>query len=74
MNALDGSSKKRLTSNAAVDTNPAFSPDDKKIAFTSTRSGNYEIHVMNARDGSNTQNRTKNGEFDSAPDWGVATQ
>jgi Tol biopolymer transport system component len=72
MNALDGSSKKRLTRNAAVDSHPAFSPDGRKIAFQSDRNGDDEIYVMNALDGSNQRNRTKTPAADTLPDWGVA--
>jgi Tol biopolymer transport system component len=42
----DGSGQKRLTDNLGWDTHPTFSPDGSKIAFTTTRDGNYEIYVM----------------------------
>ena len=44
MNA-DGSAVTRLTSEAARDDEPAWSPDGTKIAFTSDRDGDFEIHV-----------------------------
>jgi Tol biopolymer transport system component len=47
----DGTGKRRLTRNAAFDCCPSWSPDGKKILFTSDRDGNGEIYVMNA-DGS----------------------
>jgi len=47
MNA-DGSKPVRLTDDPAQDGWPAWSPDGTRIAFTSTRDGNYEIYVMNA--------------------------
>jgi Tol biopolymer transport system component len=43
-------------------------PDGSKIAFFSTRDGNYEIYVMNA-DGSDPRNLTNNDAFDYDPDW-----
>jgi TolB protein len=46
----------------------AWSPDGSKIAFDSSRSGNYEIYVMNA-DGTGQTNVTDNPADDSAPDW-----
>jgi dipeptidyl aminopeptidase/acylaminoacyl peptidase len=48
MNA-DGSGRKRLTDNPAVDEFPAWSPDGTKIAFSSNRdAGAFHIYVMNA--------------------------
>ena len=45
------------------DSGPAWSPDGKKIVFTSNRDGNSEIYVMNA-DGSGQTNLTRNGADD----------
>jgi Tol biopolymer transport system component len=60
MNA-DGSGQRRLTHVAAFDDEAAWSPDGKKIAFTSNRDGKYnsEIYVMNA-DGSGQRRLTHN--------------
>jgi Tol biopolymer transport system component len=44
----DGTHPHRLTTNAASDTYPSWSPDGTKIAFGSDRSGQIEIYVMNA--------------------------
>ncbi|MQF48280.1 hypothetical protein FIM08_00005 [SAR202 cluster bacterium AC-647-N09_OGT_505m] len=44
----DGSGQTRLTTNPAVDNDPAWSPDGSKIAFSSQRDGHPEIYVMNA--------------------------
>jgi len=68
MNA-DGSSKTNVTNSlASFEGNPAWSPDDKKIAFTSDRDGNQEIYVMNA-DGSNQVRLTFNDVYDQQPSW-----
>src|SRR5262245_43673360 len=47
----DGSGIAKLTNNAALDLEPAWSPDGQRIVFRSDRDGNFEIYVMNA-DGS----------------------
>ena len=67
MNAA-GSGQTRLTNNAAVDWEPAYSPDDSKIAFISYRDGNYEIYVMDA-DGSSQTRLPSNSADDMYPDW-----
>ena len=54
MNA-DGRDVVRLTQSPGLDARPAWSPDGKRIAFTSNRDGNYDIYVVNA-DGSNPVN------------------
>ncbi len=58
----------QLTTNIAADTDPAWSPDGKKIAFTSQRDGNSEIYVMNA-DGSNQTRITTVASIDNRPAW-----
>ncbi|HUQ20690.1 MAG TPA: hypothetical protein VM099_13830 [Gemmatimonadaceae bacterium] len=56
-----------LTSNGH-NQQPAWSPDGKRIAFTSDRDGNSEIYVMNA-DGSNQVRLTNNPSPDESPTW-----
>ena len=56
MNA-DGSNVTRLTNHPESDRSPAWSPDGRRIAFTSDRDGNDDIYVMNA-DGSNVTRLT----------------
>jgi Tol biopolymer transport system component/beta-lactamase regulating signal transducer with metallopeptidase domain len=64
----DGSDQKNLTNNTVFDSRPCWSPDGKKIAFSSIRGGNREIYVMNA-DGSEQKRLTNNPGYDSRPSW-----
>jgi TolB protein len=47
---VDGSDQTRLTTNPALDRQPAFFSAAGKIAFASNRDGNSEIYSMNADD------------------------
>ena len=47
---------------------PAWSPDGKQIAFTSTRDGNQEIYLINA-DGQNLRRVTQDPGMDAHPTW-----
>ena len=69
MNSADGSGQKNLSNDTsyAVDIYPHFSPDGKKIAFTSRGAqtsnpeGDSEVYVMNALEGSDKENLSNNG-------------
>ena len=65
MNA-DGTDIKDVTKNEAIDMSPSWSPDGKRIAFTSDRDGNMEIYIMD-RDGQNVRRITENPQIS---DWG----
>ena len=58
MNA-DESKQTQLTKTSTDEMSPVWSPDGKRIYFTSKRDGNREIYVMKA-DGSDQKNITKN--------------
>jgi Tol biopolymer transport system component len=76
MNA-NGSRQKRLTEaegNPATakglffQIDPSWSPDGRKIALASKRSGNFDIYIMNA-DGTGTQSLTSTPKDDTHPTW-----
>jgi TolB protein len=51
---VDGNSVIQLTSDPADDAQPSFSPDGRRIAFTSNRAGTWDIYVMDI-DGKSVQ-------------------
>jgi Tol biopolymer transport system component len=59
----DGSNPVRLTNTDGYDAECVFSPDGSKILFTSVRSGDLEIWMMNA-DGSNPEQLTHEPGYD----------
>lgn len=59
---------KELTTDAANDLRPFWSPDGKQIVFFSNRSGTYNIWVMNA-DGSSQRPLTQGSADDRRPSW-----
>ena len=67
MNA-DGTGVTQLTSNTFADASPTWSPDGEHIAFTSDRTGNLEIFVMDA-DGSSQHDITNDPGYDLQPTW-----
>ena len=67
----DGSRPTQLTSNAAHDEGPAWSPDGRLLAYTSGPDGKHgDIHVMSVA-GSDTRRLTDYANADESPDWQV---
>ena len=64
----DSNNLLRLTDNSAIDEQPAWSPDGRKIAFQSDVSGDIEIHLMDA-DGGNIEQLTDSPGDDWSPTW-----
>jgi serine/threonine protein kinase/dipeptidyl aminopeptidase/acylaminoacyl peptidase len=64
----DGTGLRRLTNDRAADRRPSWSPDGKRLAFPSNRTGEFQIWVVNA-DGSDLRAVTDARESLSAPIW-----
>ena len=62
----NGDNLTRITNSLVNEFQPAFSPDGERIAFTSNRTGNNEVYVMNA-DGTNQIRLTNNAARDARP-------
>ena len=58
---VTGGQARQLTSNAAFDSNPVWSPSGKQIAFTSTREGSIDIWIMSATGDGLTRLTTHSG-------------
>ena len=56
-----GGDATQLTTNAAYDSEPIWSPDGSKIAFMSDRKGSMDVYVMNRRGGAATRLTTNSG-------------
>lgn len=59
---------KRATNDPSENHMPTWSPDDKEIAFSSTRDGGHSIWTVNLADGTERRLTTGNGVV-SAPSW-----
>ena len=67
MNA-DGRNRVQLTRNRTRDENPDWSPDGKRIAFYSERTGNAEIYVIPAA-GGQARRVTRDPWYNGPPRW-----
>jgi len=66
---VDGSSRSNLTVTQANESDPAWSPDGKQIAFVSNRDNQDQLYLMNT-DGSNPKNISPNpNQSDRLPLW-----
>src|SRR5438270_1989019 len=64
---------RKVMDDTATATEPAFSLDGSRIAFTSTRDGQPEVYVMDA-DGSNAARLTNSPGLDGDPSFSAAGQ
>ena len=69
----DGDNQRNLTNNLGDDTDPSWSPDGERIAFTSREAkdvvvGHRQIYVMDA-DGDNQRNLSNNDFDEWGPSW-----
>ena len=62
----DGSDLVRLTDSPGYDAEGSYSPDGKRIIFTSFRDGDAEIYIMDA-DGKNPRRITRTPGYDGGP-------
>ena len=65
---ISNRTEKRLTHDAASDSNSYFSPDGNKIVFVSNRGGRQEIWVMD-KDGGNAVALTNGQNEAIEPNW-----
>jgi Tol biopolymer transport system component len=63
-----GPAERHPVSSTRLDANAVFSPDGKRIAFTSSRSGTTQVWMANV-DGSQPVQRTRLGEHSASPQW-----
>jgi len=59
--------RRQLTFGEGSNESPAFAPNGRHLAFSSTRTGRTQIYLM-GRDGRNTRQITRDGH-NSMPDW-----
>ena len=64
----DGGNVTRLTEGPSNDRSPTWSPDGRRIAFTSDRDGDDEVYVMNA-DGTAAVRLTTSAAPDVLDSW-----
>ena len=66
---LDGSDRRNITNNPAIDSTPAWSPSGRQIAFVSSRGGSAgQIYICDS-DGANVRRLVKEGGDADSPTW-----
>ncbi len=65
----EGGEAKRITKGMAFDTHPRFSPDGKKILFTSDRDGAENLWIIDLESEETTQVTTGNNQNYPSADW-----
>ena len=66
---LDGSARRNITSNPAIETSPTWSPSGRQIAFTSDRDRMVKQIFICDADGSNVRRIVKEGGDADSPAW-----
>ena len=61
---VSGGKATQLTTNAAQDSYPVWSPDSKQIVFASAREGGYDLYIMSRDGGTPAQGCTKQQGID----------
>jgi len=64
----DGGDARRLTSGEGGETDPHFSPDGSKVAFTAQYDGNSDVYVVSA-EGGQPKRLTWHGDSDEVTGW-----
>lgn len=64
----DGSDKKRLTNDPALDAHPCWSPDGRRLAFATDRWGDLELALLDIESGKVTR-LTESPGLDDYPAW-----
>jgi len=59
---------RKLTKHMAIETEPALSPDGKKLAYISDRTGTPQVYLLNLSTKKSTR-LTKKGNYNSSPSW-----
>jgi len=75
----DGSNEQQVTSTGRINEDPCWSPDGRWIAFQSNRDGNFEIYILNVKEGigsgdASAYRLTANDAGDLWPTWGLAME
>ena len=65
---VDGRAVTQLTSDPAQDVMPVFSPDGRRVAFASDRSGNWDLYIMSVNGGQPMQVTSDSGQ-ELHPSW-----
>jgi TolB protein len=66
---LDGSDRRNITNNPAIDTSPTWSPSGRQIAFVSDREGSVSQIFICDSDGANVRKIIKDGGDSDSPSW-----
>ena len=64
---VSGGKATQLTTNAAQDSYPVWSPDSKQIVFASSREGGYDLYIMNREGGTPKRLTTHSGSEMATP-------